>query len=146
MFAGGVLFLACVPTVELLEAHAAVYDAVAPLARNPWSYYSPGVWTPHMTISYGLNEDQIARALRAGVVPSPDGGSLDHSRCRGQRHRGEVALTCLGPAVEALCERSPAKVQTIPVYKDIFVQVSPPSRVSYTEPTPSKGRPAMAGA
>ncbi len=63
VFAGGVLFLACVPTLELLEAHAAVYDAVAPLARNPWSYYSPGVWTPHVTISYGLNEDQIAHAL-----------------------------------------------------------------------------------
>ena len=64
VFPGGVLFLACVASSELLLEQRRVHEAVAALCRGPWDdSYAPGVWTPHITISWRLDDDQMARAV-----------------------------------------------------------------------------------
>jgi hypothetical protein len=63
VFPGGVLFLACVPNAAFLEEQRRVHSVVAPRAKKPWDYFVPGAWSPHLTISYGLDSAQLARAL-----------------------------------------------------------------------------------
>jgi 2'-5' RNA ligase superfamily protein len=71
VFPPGVLFLACAATPELLAEQRRVHDAVVPLARNPWPDYAPGVWTPHITISWALGTDQLAQALPIVLAQLP---------------------------------------------------------------------------
>jgi hypothetical protein len=75
-FPGGVLFLACVPTSELLEEHRIVHGLVAGVTRDPCAYYAPGAWTPHVTISYGLSDEQLTRALPVALDRLPIEGWL----------------------------------------------------------------------
>jgi hypothetical protein len=63
VFPGGILFLACVPNTNLLEEQRRVHGLVAPMTKGLWEYFAPGAWSPHLTISYGLDEAQLARAL-----------------------------------------------------------------------------------
>jgi 2'-5' RNA ligase superfamily len=63
VFPGGVLFLACVPTVPLLEVQRSVHRLVVPLTERPCAYSIPDIWTPHVTISFGLSGEQLGRAL-----------------------------------------------------------------------------------
>jgi hypothetical protein len=76
VFPGGVLFLTCVPTTQLLEEHLHVHRLVAPVTTGPWAYYAPGAWTPHLTVSYGLNDEQLARAIHAALDWLPMEGWL----------------------------------------------------------------------
>ncbi len=77
VFPGGVLFLACVPSAELLAEQRRVYEAVEPLCKGPWSdSYAPGVWTPHVTVSWRLDDEQLARAVPLVVEQLPITGSF----------------------------------------------------------------------
>lgn len=63
VFPGGTLFLACDPNPPLLIEQHRVHDAVRPLAVTPWPYFTPGHWTPHITVGVGLTAQQLAAAL-----------------------------------------------------------------------------------
>ena len=74
VFPPGVLFLACVADADMLAEQERVYDIVAPLARSPWPDYAPGVWTPHITISWSLTAAQLSSALPTVLPQLPISG------------------------------------------------------------------------
>jgi hypothetical protein len=76
VFPGGILFLACVPTPDLLEEQGRVHDLVAPMTEGLWSHFVPGAWTPHVTISYDLGGDQLGPALSITLGHLPIEGRL----------------------------------------------------------------------
>lgn len=61
--AEGVVFLAPVVTAELLRWHAEVWRVFIAHAQEPWQYYAPDQWSPHMTMAYGLNKRDMMSAL-----------------------------------------------------------------------------------
>lgn len=67
--ASAVLFLAPVPSVELLDFHAAFHRAFADLDAQCWPYYRPGRWVPHVTLAAGLDASAIGAAA-AAVAPA----------------------------------------------------------------------------
>jgi hypothetical protein len=77
VFPGGVLFLACVVHQELLDEQRRVYDAVQPLMVDPWPYFRPGRWTPHITCGMGCTAEQISDALAVLLKHLPIEGCLD---------------------------------------------------------------------
>lgn len=73
----GVLFLAPVPTMRLLEIHAGLYERLGAkgLASDP--LYGPGSWVPHCTLEMGLSGSQLAAAFDScWRTFSPTEGSL----------------------------------------------------------------------
>jgi hypothetical protein len=76
VFPGGILFLACVPNGVLLEEQRRVHELVGPMTKGLWDYFVPGAWSPHLTISYGLDEAQLARALPLVLEQMPIEGWL----------------------------------------------------------------------
>ena len=79
VFPGGILFLACVPSDGLLEEQRRVYEAVAPLCKGLWGdSYAPDVWTPHITISWRLDDEQLSRAVPLVVGQLPLTGWFTH--------------------------------------------------------------------
>lgn len=67
--ASAVLFLAPVPSVELLDYHAAFHRAFADLDAQCWPYYRPGRWVPHVTLAAGLDGAAVGAAA-AAVAPT----------------------------------------------------------------------------
>ena len=63
VFPGGFLFLACVASRALLDEQLRVHQAVRMLAVDPWPYFEPGTWTPHITTGWALTTQQSAEAL-----------------------------------------------------------------------------------
>ncbi len=63
LFPEGVLFLACVPTTELLEEQRRVHGATATLVRGPSPFGEAGSWVPHLTLSWKVTPVQAAAAL-----------------------------------------------------------------------------------
>jgi 2'-5' RNA ligase len=63
--AEGVVFLGVAATRALLELHTRFYPAFERAAREPWSYYRPGIWVPHCTVAYGLAPAEVGRAIEA---------------------------------------------------------------------------------
>jgi hypothetical protein len=78
VFRSGVLFLACVVHQELLDEQRRVHDAVGPLMVDPWPYFRPGYWTPHITCGMGCPEEQMSDALSVLLRHLPIEGSLDN--------------------------------------------------------------------
>jgi 2'-5' RNA ligase len=66
--ASAVLFLAPVPSAELLDFHAAFHRAFADLDPQCWPYYRPGRWVPHVTLAAGLDASAVGTAA-AAVAP-----------------------------------------------------------------------------
>lgn len=62
-----VLVRLVIPTVDLLDLHAAVAGVVGVASR---STSAPGRWTPHLTLSHRLPRAQLPRALE--VLPMED--------------------------------------------------------------------------
>lgn len=58
----GVVYLAPVTNRELLDAHTAAWDAAAPHLTNPFAYYHPGMWVPHVTLAFRLPPEQLGPA------------------------------------------------------------------------------------
>jgi len=77
IFPGGVLYLTCVVTPELLAEQRRVRDLVMPLARDPWPYFEPGGWTPHLTSALELTPAQVAEALPVVLGALPISGWHD---------------------------------------------------------------------
>jgi hypothetical protein len=74
IFPGGILFLACVPNAELLEEQRRVHDLVAPMTKALWDYFVPGAWSPHLTISYGLDGSSSLGPYRSSSIKCPSRG------------------------------------------------------------------------
>ncbi len=56
-----VLYLPVTRTPELTALNETMWEALAPLARNPNAYFSPDQWVPHITILYGT--PQVTEAI-----------------------------------------------------------------------------------
>ncbi len=65
-------YLAVAPTRRLLELHEDVHRAVdgSPDRTHSWSYYRPGIWTPHCTLAMDVDcQTTVADALGASTLP-----------------------------------------------------------------------------
>jgi 2'-5' RNA ligase len=71
------LFLACVPNGALLEEQRRVHDAVIGLARDPWPWFKPDGWVPHITVSMSLTPGQLAEALPIAMQALPISGTFE---------------------------------------------------------------------
>ncbi|WP_353649191.1 2'-5' RNA ligase family protein [Nakamurella sp. A5-74] len=76
VFPGGIVHLGIRPTTALLEEHRRVQAAAAPYLVEPWPYFAPDEWTPHITIAMGLDSDQVSRAVSATLTSLPLSGHL----------------------------------------------------------------------
>lgn len=77
VFPGGVLFLACVMHQGLLDEQRRVHDTVEPVLLDPWPYFEPGSWTPHITCAMGCPPERMGEALSVLLSRLPIEGSLD---------------------------------------------------------------------
>ena len=59
----GTIFLAPTITDELLRLHHSYHDYFKTFHDNSNSYYVPGKWVPHCTISNGLNSNQFLSVM-----------------------------------------------------------------------------------
>lgn len=57
------LFLGVCATRPLLDAHAAVHEAVTEERTHGWEYYRPGSWVPHCSLALGLEGAAVGRAF-----------------------------------------------------------------------------------
>jgi hypothetical protein len=66
-----------VPTVELLDVHAAVHRRCLPyLQPAPMPKALPGQWTAHVTLARRVAPAQLARALRIAGKPAEISGTV----------------------------------------------------------------------
>lgn len=73
----GALVLACVANGTLLAEQRRVHEALRPLAVDPWPYFEPDGWVPHITLSMGMAAEQLATAVPVVLEALPLSGSLD---------------------------------------------------------------------
>ena len=59
----GVLFLAPVPTIRLLELHRRLHERLLARGLENDPLYDPGSWVPHCTLEMGLSGSQLASAF-----------------------------------------------------------------------------------
>lgn len=78
VFPGGTLFLVCDPNAALLQEHHRVHEALRPVAVGPWTHFTPGRWTPHITVGMGLSAQQLAAALPLVLNRLPIEGWFDN--------------------------------------------------------------------
>lgn len=66
-----------IPTLELLELHAAVYRTCLPyLTPGPVPHTAPGQWTGHVTLARRIGAHQLARAVQLAGRPAEITGSV----------------------------------------------------------------------
>lgn len=78
VFPSGVLFMACVMHQVLLDEQRRVHDAVESVLVEPWPYFRPGRWTPHITCAMDCRPEQMSEALSVILDHLPIQGSLNH--------------------------------------------------------------------
>jgi hypothetical protein len=78
VFPGGFLFLTCAGSRELLDEHHRVHELIRPQAVEPWPYFTPGEWHPHITTGWALTYEQLAKALPIVLDHLPIHGWLAH--------------------------------------------------------------------
>lgn len=61
----GLLYLAPVPTMALLEFHSRFHAGLVAAGLESNEYYRPGAWIPHCTLAMDLSEAQLAAAFVA---------------------------------------------------------------------------------
>ncbi len=130
VFPSGALFLACVVHQELLDEQRRVYKAVEPLTVDPWPYFVPGRWTPHVTCGMDCPPEQMSAALSVLLEHLPIEGTLD---------RGGVEDGTTGenwPAVG----RSSESVELVPVTEGILNQLI---EVAVTDAHPNEVTPPV---
>jgi hypothetical protein len=66
-----------VVTPEFLDEQRRVHSAVAPHAQQPWPYFEPGAWTPHITLAWSLTPDELAVAVPLVLAQIPIAGTFD---------------------------------------------------------------------
>jgi hypothetical protein len=72
------LFLACVANRFLLDEQRRVYAATTHLAVQPWPYFEPDGWVPHITVSWTLSSAELAAAIPLILERLPISGTFDH--------------------------------------------------------------------
>ena len=77
VFPEGFLFLVCVANVALVAEQRRVHEATEKLAVEPWPYFQPGTWTPHITTGWALNNEQLFASLPFVLEALPIHGWLD---------------------------------------------------------------------
>ncbi|NRN66168.1 2'-5' RNA ligase [Kibdelosporangium sp. 4NS15] len=60
-----VLMLGAVVDAELLAVHSAVHDVLAGRVQSPQAYWLPGSWTPHCTLTQGVEHHQLVEGFAA---------------------------------------------------------------------------------
>ena len=78
VFPGGALFFACVVHQGFLDEQRRVHGSVEALVADPWPYFRPGCWTPHITCAMDCRPEQMSEALSVLLDHLPIEGSLDH--------------------------------------------------------------------
>jgi hypothetical protein len=78
VFPGGFFFMACVTNQALLDEQRRVYEAMLSLVTQPWPYFEPGTWTPHVTTGWALADEQLAAAVPMVLQSLPIQGWLCH--------------------------------------------------------------------
>jgi len=61
--AEGVIFVAPVVTMRLLELHARFHQELSGLGISSWDYYRPGHWVPHCTIALGVDRSRVDEVM-----------------------------------------------------------------------------------
>lgn len=72
----GVLFYGVTVTTPLLLLHRRFHALFTPLALDWSPFYQPGLWVPHLTLSYGLPQERLGQAfagLQKQIQPSLSG-------------------------------------------------------------------------
>src|SRR5690606_11509431 len=89
-FVGRVLWLGPVPSVELLDHHAAVYARLTKAGIDVDPYYRPGSWVPHCTVSLRVPRPVLTEALRLCLeilpIPATFVGAAVADHNRGEYH------------------------------------------------------------
>lgn len=57
------LFLGLRTTRPLLDAHAAVHEAITEERAQSWQHYRPGCWVPHCSLALRLDGAAVGRAF-----------------------------------------------------------------------------------
>jgi 2'-5' RNA ligase len=84
-----VAYLGVTPSLELLEVHDAITNALSVLPERPWEYYRPGEFVAHCTLAMGVDDIGIvpgivarhelpieARATQVLLVEVPSGRQI----------------------------------------------------------------------
>jgi len=58
-----VVFLGVTPTATLLARHKEMLDLCSGQRQHLRRYYAPGLWTPHVTLSFDLTRQQAEQIL-----------------------------------------------------------------------------------
>ncbi len=58
-----VVFLGVTPSMALLARHREALELCRDLRKSMRTYYAPGLWTPHVTLSFNLTREQTERIL-----------------------------------------------------------------------------------
>jgi len=61
----GVVFLGVTATQTLLDLHEQFWRLSVAHADGNHTYYQPGIWVPHITLGYGLQQDQVGQVITA---------------------------------------------------------------------------------
>ena len=59
----GALVLAVVANQALLVEQRRVHQAIAPIAQQPWPYFEPDGWVPHITLTPRLSPPEFTTAI-----------------------------------------------------------------------------------
>ncbi|HEY5039879.1 MAG TPA: 2'-5' RNA ligase family protein [bacterium] len=60
----GVLFLAPIVTVELLQFHSRLHKSIRSVVQEMNPFYVPGHWVPHCTVAMNLSPKKIVKGFR----------------------------------------------------------------------------------
>ena len=69
----GVVYLGVTVNRALLDLHDQIGQLLGPHSNGNLPYYMPGVWVPHVTLGYGLLEEQVVpvlNSLRRSELPA----------------------------------------------------------------------------
>jgi len=62
-----VIFVAPIPTIELLLFHQLVIETLASYGSQPKDIYQPGVWIPHCTLAIGFEQRNLPELIRLSM-------------------------------------------------------------------------------
>jgi 2'-5' RNA ligase len=66
----GVVYLGVTVTRDLLDLHDQLWKLLTANSTGNSSYYLPGIWVPHVTLGYGLPQEQVGSVINL-LLKSP---------------------------------------------------------------------------
>ena len=73
---GVVAYLAPVVNRQLLDLHAAFWEAAGPYARGRPPFLAPGAWIPHVTLAFNTPADQVGPVASVLARAGPLSGAI----------------------------------------------------------------------